>query len=74
MFSCTTELISSSDQSQSPQNEPYDSSEHLSALDDDGMSISNPDYTSEDEWSLLPVPLTVYERVQQNQAAQNAEK
>jgi hypothetical protein len=74
MFSCTTELISSSNQSRSPQNEPYDSSEHLSAPDDNGMSISNPDYTSEDEWSLLPVPLTVYECVQQNQAAQNAEK
>jgi len=69
MFLCTTELISSSDQSQSPQNKPYDSSEHLSASDDNGMLISNPNYTSEDEWSLLLVPLTVYERVQQNQAA-----
>jgi len=73
-FSCTIDLISSSDQSRSPQNEPHDLSEHLSALDDDGTSISDQNYTSDDEWSLLPVPLTVDERIQHNQAAKITEK
>ena len=73
-FSCTIDLISSSDQSQSPQNESHDLLEHLSALDDDGTSISNQNYTSDNEWSLLPVPLMVDECIQHNQAAKNTEK
>jgi hypothetical protein len=74
MFSCTINLTISSDGSRSPQNELYDSSEHLSALEDNATSISDPNYTSDDEWSLLPMPLTVDECIWQNWAVKDAGK
>src|SRR6266853_3089666 len=73
-FSSSIDLTLSSDQSRSPPNEPHDSSEHLSAPDDNGASISDLDYTSNDEWRLLPIPLSLDEGIQQKKAAQNAEK
>ena len=60
-FSCTIDLTLSSNQSQSPPNELYDSLEQLLAPDDAGASISNAVDTSDDEWRLLPMPLMLDE-------------
>ena len=73
-FSCSIDLTLSSNESQSPPNEPHDSSEQLSAPDDNGASISDSDYSSNDEWRLLPIPLTLDECIQRKKVAWNAEK
>jgi hypothetical protein len=62
------------DHPQSPPIELDDGHMQQSAVSEDPVLISDSDESSDNDWSLLPLPLTIGEQLQQYKAMRDAEK